>query len=463
MTDNWPQTITDPLRNSQLMRVLLIGFLVLLLMIPIMMIGSVIGGREHYRDIAYAEVTSSWGGDQSISGPLIRVPYLHRWTEKRTSDNTVESIERTETRYATFLSNSLRITGASTSEVRYRGIFKVPLYTLTLDISGDFSRPDFSPWGTLEEDIYWDKAYLSFGVSDSKGITERAVLSWNNNELGFLPGSGESRGASSGIHVPLDGELEGDTFEYSFSLSLNGSDFLNFTPLGRETDITLTSDWPDPSFNGNWLPTHRTVHKNGFEARWSIPFLGRNYPQQWRTEDDVNSAIGTSQFGLRFLVPVDNYRMGHRSMQYAILFVVLTFITLWLFELLVGVRIHPLQYLLLGGGMCVFYLLELSLSEHIGFVPAYIIASAAVAILICAYSIVVLKSRTRAAVVGAIVALLYGHLYILLRVEDYALLIGSIGLFVVIATIMYLTRKIDWYGTKTLSDTSKDHESLTTN
>ncbi len=444
MSNNWLQDATEPIRNSKLLRVLLIGFLILLLQIPIEMISGVIGEREATRDNAVREVTSSWGGNQSIVGPSITVPYLHHWTEQRTTGSQVESFTRTETRYATFLPETLRITGTTASEVRYRGIFQVLLYTLSLEVSGGFSRPDFSAWGTDAEDILWEQAYLSLGVSDSKGITDQAVLNWNGDEFVFSPGSGDSSGAGPGIHVPLTQALEGEAFDFSFPLALNGSEGVYFTPFGRETEVELTSDWPDPSFEGNWLPKERSVSADGFEATWSIPFLGRNYPQQWKTGSDFDEAINTSQFGVRFFVPIDNYRMGHRSVKYAPLFLVLTFITLWLFEILSGVRIHPLQYLLLGAGMSVFYLLELSLAEHIGFLAAYIAASSAIVLLIGSYSSVVLKSPTRASIVGSITAVLYGNLYILLRSQDYALLIGSIGLFVVIATVMYLTRKINF-------------------
>ena len=444
MSNDWLQDATEPIRNSKLLRVLLIGFLILLLQIPIGMISGVIGEREATRDNAVREVTSSWGGNQSIVGPSITVPYLHHWTEQRTTGSQVESSTRTETRYATFLPETLRITGTTASEVRYRGIFQVLLYTLSLEVSGGFSRPDFSAWGTDAEDILWEQAYLSLGVSDSKGITDQAVLNWNGDEFVFSPGSGDSSGAGPGIHVPLTQALEGEAFDFSFPLALNGSEGVYFTPFGRETEVELTSDWPDPSFEGNWLPKERSVRADGFEATWSIPFLGRNYPQQWKTGSDFDEAINTSQFGVRFFVPIDNYRMGHRSVKYAPLFLVLTFITLWLFEILSGVRIHPLQYLLLGAGMSVFYLLELSLAEHIGFLAAYIAASSAIVLLIGSYSSVVLKSPTRASIVGSITAVLYGNLYILLRNQDYALLIGSIGLFVVIATVMYLTRKINF-------------------
>lgn len=448
MTNNWLQSIIESIRTSHLIRGLLIGFLILLLLIPIKMIGSVIWEREEARNKAVREVTSSWGGNQSFVGPWITVPYLHHWTEKQTSGNRVESFTHTETRYATFLPETLNITGTTASQIRYRGIFRVPLYILSLKVSGSFSKPDFSSWGTGADDILWSQAILALGVSDSKGITEQTVLNWNKDELGFQPGTGESNGERPGIHVPLEGALDGESFDFSFPVTINGSDIVFFTPFGRETDIELTSDWSDPSFKGNWLPTSHTVNKEGFKAKWSIPFLGRNYPQQWTTGAKFSGAIDSSHFGVKFLVPIDNYRMGHRSVKYAVLFVVLSFVTLWLFEILSGIRIHPIQYLLLGAGMCVFYLLELSLAEHIGFVTAYIIASAAVVGLIGVYSAVVLKSRQKASIVALIMAILYGYLYILLRSQDYALLIGSIGLFVVIATIMYLTRKINWHESK---------------
>ena len=456
MTNNPPQGITDSIRTSQLLRVLLIGFLILLLLIPIGMVHGVISERQQYRDTAAGEVTASWGGTQSVVGPWITVPYLYHWNETRTSGNKVESYTHTETRYAKFLPETLRVVGQSQSQTRSRGIFRIPLYTVTLEMSGRFARPDFSDWATKGDDILWEQAYLSLGIADAKGITDQAVLNWNGDELGFLPGSGEPGGTTPGIHVPLKQALEGEAFDFSFPLGLNGSESLFFTPFGRETNVELTSDWPDPSFKGNWLPSEHTVDADGFDATWSIPFLGRNYPQQWKTGSEFSEAVDASHFGIKFLVPIDYYRMGLRSVKYASLFLLLTFITLWLFEILNGIRIHSLQYLLVGAGMSVFYLLELSLAEHIGFLAAYIIASSAIVLLLAAYSTVVLQSSRRASVIAVITALLYGYLYILLRLQDYALLIGAIGLFVFIATVMYLTRRINWYESKAPLGVSAD-------
>ncbi len=446
MGNNWTHSVLESIRNSQLIRVLLIGFLILLLQIPVGKIRGLIGERERTRAAATAEVTGKWGGRQSVVGPSITVPYTKTWTETL-EDGKIRT--HTEVRYANFLPESLHISGKIDSEVRYRGIFEVPVYRMSLAVAGRFSRPDFSEWGIDSEDVLWDRAYLSMRISDARAITNKAALTWNDDELSFLPGSGEFGGGSPGIHAGLKARLGGERFDFSFPLELNGSEGAFFVPFGRETKVDLESDWRDPSFQGNWLPSERSVSNEGFQAAWSIPFLGRNYPQKWISGAGFENAVSSSQFGVKLISPVDHYRMAQRSVKYETLFLVLTFATLWLFEILSKIRIHPLQYLLVGAGMCVFYLLELSFAEHIGFVAAYVIASSAIVVLVATYCVTILKSTTRAIVVGTVVTLLYAYLYILLRNQDYALLLGSIGLFFVIATVMYLTRKVDWHSLRT--------------
>jgi inner membrane protein len=209
--------------------------------------------------------------------------------------------------------------------------------------------------------------------------------------------------------------------------------------------VELQSNYPHPSFQGNWLPAERTVSDASFTARWSIPYLGRNYPQAWTAGESMHQAIEGSRFGVDLVDPVDQYRMADRSVKYAGLFILLTFAAVWLIEVLASVRVHPIQYLLLGSALCLFYLLELSLSEHLGFLFSYAIASVAIIGMVAAYCAVILHRMSRAVVVGSGVALLYAYLYTLLMNEDYALLAGSIGLFLILAAIMYATRHVDWY------------------
>ncbi|MBA4716660.1 MAG: cell envelope integrity protein CreD [Verrucomicrobiales bacterium] len=445
MSNNWIIPAMESIRSSLFLRTLLIGFLILIMQIPVVMINGVIRERESTRDAAFQDVTKSWGGRQSIVGPWISVPYKHHSVQRKSSNNKVEHFTTTQTKVATFLPMDLQIDGEVVNDLRKRGIFKVPLYKAELSFSGHFSKPDFSSWGVSDDDILWDRAYLSVGLTDSRGIVKQSELTWLDSKIDFLPGTGILNSTAPGIHAPLKGLSSESDFEFSFPLNINGSDTLLFTPYGNDTRVNLKSDWIDPSFQGNWLPVNHDIDEEGFQASWSIPYLGRNYPQSWKDARNLSSSIQASEFGVRFIVPVDNYRMGFRSVKYAPLFLMLTFITLWLFEIISHSRIHPLQYLLLGAGMCVFYLLELSLAEHIGFGWSYVIASTLVVGLMGSYSFVFLKSIFKASFVGTIAALLYGYLYVLLRSQDYALLIGSFGLFFTIATVMYLTRKINWY------------------
>ena len=442
MTDIRKDNVLESLRNSHLTKVLLIGLLILLLQIPIFRIRGIIKEREQTREEAVNEVTAKWGGSQSLIGPAIVVPYVNR---SLPADNRRQQPPRSEVEYATFLPESLKISGKIETELRYRGIFKIPVYRMSVALSGCFSRPDFSEWSIDSNDILWDRAYLCLRISDARAMTKSPVLMWNNEPLGFLPSAGEFGPNQQGIHVKLADRLEGQSFNFSFSLELNGGIGAFFAPFGRDTEVQVSSNWCSPSFQGTWLPIERTVNQDGFDATWNIPFLSRNYPQKWQSWSNLEYAVSSSLFGVNMISPVDHYRMSQRSVKYQILFLVLTFATLWLFEVLIKIHIHPVQYLLTGAGMCIFYLLELSLAEHFGFVPAYAAASGAIIILVTSYSAAVLKTTRRAMVVGLVVTLLYIYLYVLLMIEDYALLVGSIGLFVALATIMFLTRKVDWY------------------
>ena len=445
MSDIQKNHVMELLRNSHFVKVLLIGFLVLLLQIPITKIKGVIEEREQTREEAISEVTSKWGKSQVIAGPSIVVPYLNRFSQASSRTQSSSNMA-----YATFLPESLKIYGTLDSQILYRGIYKIPVYTMLLNISGSFKTPDFSEWTIDAENILWDRAYLSLRVTDAWAMTKSPSFLWNNKELNFLPGAGEFGDNLQGLHVKMGDSLKGDNFNFSFTMELNGSVGAFFIPFGRDTEVQLTSDWESPSFQGTWLPRNRTVNSDGFKATWNVPLLSRNYPQKWLSTSSPENVIQSSAFGVEMISSIDHYRMSERSVKYHILFLVLTFATLWLFEVLAKIRVHPIQYLLIGAGMCLFYLLELSLAEHLGFVQAYSLASAAIVVLVASYSAAVLKARKRAVIVGAVVTLLYIYLYILLMIEDYALLAGSTGLFVALAAIMFLTRKVDWYS---LTDT----------
>ncbi len=434
--------LSSSLRNSQMLRLFSIGFLALLLLIPIGMIRDLVSERQQRRESVIDDVTSKWGNAQTLTGPALVIPYVVRWAEVGANDQT---ITRSETRTATFLPERLQARGAIESESRQRGIFSVPLYRLELRIEGEFARPDFAALGIDASEILWQRAQLAIGITDARAIQEETAVDWEGERSAFLPGTGDFAEGGTGIHARLDLSKPAERYRFAFPLALNGSLALFLTPFGQQTDVELVAAAPNPSFQGNWLPTEREVQPERFTARWSIPFLGRNYPQAWRSGELPSERIAESRFGVGLAVPVDHYRMAERSVKYAGLFILLTFASVWLVEVLAGLRVHPIQYLLLGGALCLFYLLELSLAEHLGFPLAYGLASTAIVAMIGGYAKVVLQRRSRASVVAAGVAALYAYLYVLLQNEDYALVIGSAGLFAILGAIMYATRRVDWY------------------
>ena len=442
MDQNNKGELGEFLKTSHLVRIILIGFLIILLQFPIGMIERTVSERQMRRFEAVEEVTSKWGRLQKLVGPMINVPYEVKITEEGKDGKTVT---RTEIKHASFLPESLDVTGSLETTVRYRGIFKVPVYRLLLTVSGVFNRPDFSALDISSENVQWERGNLSVGISDARAISNQAELTWGPRKIPFLPGIGEFGSVTPGIHAQLRKGFKTDKIPFSFRLKLNGSEGAFFAPLGRQTTVNLKSNWTDPSFQGNWLPAQRDVNSQGFEATWSIPFLGRNYPQAWTSDSNVACMLPDSLFGVNLITPIDQYRMSERSLKYEILFLSLIFLALWLFELLLKRRIHSVQYLLVGAGMCLFYLLELALSEHIGFSVAYACASLSVIVLVAAYCVSVLKGFKWAAVIGVVIATLYGYLYVLLMNQDYALLIGTVGLFVILAAVMYLTREVDWH------------------
>lgn len=433
-------------RFSQLVRVFLIAFLILLLQIPTVMMQGLVSDRQQIRQEAISSVTANWGAEQAVLGPRLVVPY----TRRILLDNGKTALK---SGYGIFLPEDLDITGQLDSELRYRGIFEVPLYQTKLQIKGTFNRPDLSMWGVRPEEVDWDRAELTLQISDAKAIQNQAVLQWNQAKIPFTAGLGKFGGGAEilsgiptqGVNASLKGQMQGNSFSFSLPMTLNGSEKIRFAPFGKISKVTLTSDWTNPSFQGAWLPSQREVTNQGFTSRWEIPSLGRNYPQQWNKDEPVAAnSIVSSMFGVDLISPIDNYRMADRSIKYNFLFLVLTFVVFWLFETATRLRVHPLQYLLVGVAMTMFYLLQLAISEHLGFTPAYLIASAAVVTMLTAYSVAILKAKKRGAIIGVLQVALYVYLYVVLANQDYSLLMGSLGLFGFLGIVMYFTRNMDW-------------------
>ena len=429
--------------QSHLLRILVLGFLAVALQIPIGSIENLMFERQATQSSAQSEVQQKWGNEQRIIGPLLVVPYKeqHLWTD---AHGVTQS--RFETRRAVFLPDEFEGANELSNETRYRGIFEVPLYQATTNLTGYFMKPDFRPWDVKDDDVLWDKARLVVLVSDARAIQKQARIHWNDADYFFEPGTDDITPNRSGYHVDLpDIKNANGKMAFSIQLVLNGSKGIYMAPLGKDSLLKVTAPWPDPSFQGKWLPTSRKIDAGGFSAQWQIPYLGRNFPQQTREFSSTDENISNSLVGVDLITPVDSYRMTERSIKYETLFLVLTFAVIWLMEVLAKLRVHVVQYLFIGAGLCLFYLLELSLSEHLGFYWAYVVATLAIVSVVSAYSYFVLQTGKRATIIGVMLTGLYAYLFTLLQEQNYSLLIGSISLFVMLSAVMFITRNIDWH------------------
>ncbi|MFN8310719.1 MAG: cell envelope integrity protein CreD [Chitinophagales bacterium] len=420
------------MRNSVTLKLLMTGILILVLMIPGSMIESLVNEREELRQEAVKEVSSKWGDEQTISGPVISVPY----SESYKDENNHEQIR---TAYAHFLPSQLNIKAKLTPERRNRGIYVVMLYRSDVEISGTFDGLDGNAVG-LANELRWNEAQLNLGITDMKGISENINIDVNGMKTEAQPGTTSSDIVTSGIHIPFT-QPHHTASSFKVNLKLNGSSSFDVTPFGKETRLDVESSWGDPSFEGEFLPEKRAVTANAFSASWKVLQLNRNYPQ-------AGTGAFISQpdaFGVRLLVPVDEYQKTMRSAKYSVMFVVITFLSFFFIEILNRKRIHTIQYLLVGFAVVLFYVLLLSISEHLNFDKAYWISCAAVLGLITFYAYFVFGNKKLTGVFSGILLILYLFFYSLLQLQDYSLLLGSIGLFLILAVVMFLTRKIDWY------------------
>lgn len=441
-------------RRAIFFKIFGVFILILLLLIPLGMIHSVLSERLQRRNDAVADITSVWGRKQSVIGPVLIVPYRYSfksWKEQPGADGRIKQVEVVKTAIANayFLPASLNITGDLKPKRLRRGIYHAVVYTGKLELSGRFTRPDFSTLRIKDQNVLWDDAMVTFAIPDLRGVRGTLQLQWGNDHIPLEPGC-KLKGFSSGVYAHVTGLRENRSdIPLKLELTLNGSRGIRFTPIAEQNLVKLSSTWPDPSFQGAFLPSERQVNAAGFEATWQLSQYGRDYAQHWTDLD--NSAglspdsAASSLFGVNLLSGIDSYRSVERAIKYGVLFFVLVFASFFLFEILSALRIHPFQYSLVGAALCLFYLGLLSLSEFIAFGAAYFVAAAATTLLIWFYCAAVLQSGRRTFIVVGMLAAIYGFLYVALRLQDYSLLLGTAGLFVMLTIVFYVTRHIDWY------------------
>jgi inner membrane protein len=441
-------------RHSTIIKLLGVGALVLVLLIPLTMITGVLRERLQRRNEAVADITSSWGREQNVIGPVLGIPYQYKFKavkEVPAADGKMErrEVEETATGNAYFLPETLNVSADVQTQKLHRGIYDAVVYRAQTILSGKFVPPDFGPLKIDLKDVQWKDAFVTIAINDLRGTREAIVLDWGGAKHPMLPGS-QLPGYTTGATASLGGDqpIAAD-IQFSIPIDFNGSEGIFFAPFGVQNEATVKSNSPDVGFRGAFLPAERSLRPDGFDAKWKVSYYGRDYPQSWTSrtcnERFTTQSVSNSLFGAQFLSILDAYRYVERSIKYGILFLVLVFTAFFLFEVTARQKIHPFQYLMVGAALCLFYLLLLSISEFIGFSWAYLIAAVASTVLITWYCRFFLGGGVRTLMICAGLTGVYTFLYITLRQQDYALLMGAIALFIVLAIVMYVTRKVDWY------------------
>jgi len=417
--------------SSNLIKPGLIVILGLLLLIPLSMIKSVIREREATEKDVDIQMMQQWGGPQTVTGPILNIPiyyYSYDSEEKRIIIK----------KWLHVMPETLNVKTAIEPEIRYRGIYKKVVFQSKTNLSGNF--------GTIEEvsgdvaKIDWENAVITIGISENRGITGDAIFRWDKKEYEPQGGVVTNDILLSGISVkiPVNERLSSHTF--NISLNLRGSKGVYINPIGKNTNVEIQSSWSDPSFTGSFLPTTRNITNDGFSATWQMTHLNRNFPQQWFGK---KHNIDTYQIGVDLFVPVNHYQKSLRSAKYGLLIITLTILVFIFLELAKKKKIHLLQYILVGLALVLFFSILTALSEHIGFNLAYLIASLAIIVMVSSYSFAFLKDRKQALLIFSLLSIIYGFLFIILNLNDYAFLAGNIGLFIVLAIIMWVSDKVN--------------------
>jgi inner membrane protein len=446
--------LTKKLNISIIWKAIVIGVLILLMLIPLTFVKGAIKGRLVYKEEAASKIINSWGGEIAIAAPILNIPY----PQKHVNEKKEVSYS---TQYAKFAPKDLDVKVNMVSQSRYIGIFEVPVFTAQVTMKGSFDKisSDLSA-------MKLNESFVTLEINNLKGIST-PIFTWKGKNYDFAPSVYNS---SLKLRVPYTYEysprssyakyyrddvvndlkslsskidFNNDTSEFAISFNIKGSKSISFVPLAKENLYQIYSTWKNPNFSGNFIPDTKTINSEGFDAKWNINYMASGIPARLDNAD-LSSALFTTSL----LIPVDNYRAAERATKYGILFIILTFLAFFVFEITSKKPIHPFQYLLAGLAMAIFYILLVSISEFVSFCWAYLIAAAAVVSMITAYlKFSVLKNIAlkHTLVIAAALSALYGYLYILLQLQDMALIFGSIGLFIGLAIVMYATRNIAWY------------------
>lgn len=430
-----PSKIGNWLSSSATVKFILIGILALILLVPATMISSLIYERESRQRQVQNEVSQLWGKAQIIEGPAISVPYSF-WVSKKDAAPVQHS------GILHFLPEKLDIQGSIEPEIRYRSLYKAIVYNSKIQFTGSFNLDSTKANLPADATIHWDKGQISLSLSDSRGIQQAVEFQIGNETIKTEPGLDMyGNTGQSGVHSSIDLSNK-KSFSFASDLDLNGSSTLLLSPIGKETTVHLSANWDKPKFMGAFLPDERQVDQLPVTADWKVLDFNRSYPQVWQ---DKKYNTYDSTFGVELLPAVGHYDKTRRSTEYALLIIALTFASFFLYEVLQGKRVHPIQYSLVGFALVIFYLLLVSFTEYMKFSVAYLIAAGIITLMSSSYFGSITRKFSSAIGMFGLMGVLYGFLYVVLSSDDYALLIGSIGLVIALGAIMFATRKVNWY------------------
>ncbi|WP_445716429.1 cell envelope integrity protein CreD [Flavobacterium sp.] len=410
-------------------KMIMVGILILVLIIPLALVQDLIVERSQRQKEVITETTAKWGNSVYFYGPILKVPY-----KDPISGTSNDAYFFPET-----LNNKTEVTMVKPLE---RSIYKSNVFTTKMQFDGNYTTPNFASKGIPAENIYWNRAKILIRTTNLKSLKDEVKMKIGNQNLAFESVANSTNDSIESLETNyFDYQSLQNEAKFNFTISFNGSKQIKMVPIGKTTDAKMTSNWNSPNFNGNFSPISRDITDKGFEANWKILHFNRPFAQSYY---DYLPELKKYAFAVDFITPVDEYQQSERASKYGFLVIGLTFLIFFLIQSISKINIHIFQYSMIGIALIMFYTLLISITEHSSFSFAYLVAGASVIVMISLYSISILKDKKFPMFIGASLSVLYTFIYVIIQLEDYALLVGSIGLFLILAAVMYFSRKIEW-------------------
>ncbi|AXG74875.1 cell envelope integrity protein CreD [Flavobacterium arcticum] len=435
--------------QSATAKIIMVGLLTLVLLIPLQYVKNLILERSNRQKEVIIDINQKWGGSVYFYGPVLKVPYTSYTETKVTDEKTKQvTINRTaNTNYAYFFPDELNAIANVTTEERNRSNYKSVLFNSKMNFKGVYTMPDFSTESIADADIQWDKASVIIETNNIKGIKGEVAMTIGSQKYIFEPAADNSS-FTKGSYAALETKsinvkevFNTKSIPFNFDISYNGSEYIKIVPIGKQTTAKMTSNWNSPGFQGDFIPENKNITDSGFTAEWKISFLNRPFVQQ---HFGKLPNLSEYSFDVDFVIPVNQYQQSERAAKYGFLVIGLTFLVFFLIQTISKINIHIFQYSMIGLALIMFYTLLISVTEHSSFKFAYAISGVAVIVMIGLYSLSILKNKKFPLLITTSLGALYTFIYVIIQLENYALLVGSIGLFLILGAVMYVSRKIDW-------------------